>query len=147
LISAGVFNHVSGYFADVVWRGLSTEHVRAGFGDAITLAELRQHWLPISPLAYMDRLAQQQPRPIRFICARYDLTFPADLSHDIVQAIRATGHPLDVRWLPCGHYTLGQAPWKYIDGWQIVTFLRKHLSRSEERRVGKECRSGGWRRQ
>ena len=23
--------------------------------------------------------------------------------------------------------TLGQSPWKYIDGWKIVTFLRKHL--------------------
>jgi dienelactone hydrolase len=127
LINAGVFNHVSGYFADVVWRGLSTEHVRAGLGDAITLAELRSYWLPISPLAYMDKLAGQSARPMRFICARYDLTFPADLSQDLVNAIRATGHTLDVQWLPCGHYTLGQAPWKYIDGWQIVTFLRKHL--------------------
>ncbi len=128
LIDAGVFNHVSGYFADVVWRGLSTEHVRAGLGDHITLAELRQHWLPISPLAYIDRLTEQSARPMRFICARYDLTFPADLSQDLIDAIRATGRPLDVRWLPCGHYTLGHAPWKYIDGWQIVTFLRQHLS-------------------
>ncbi|HMT06585.1 MAG TPA: hypothetical protein PKA82_01170 [Pyrinomonadaceae bacterium] len=27
-IDAGVFNHVSGYFSDVVWNGLSTYHVR-----------------------------------------------------------------------------------------------------------------------
>jgi dienelactone hydrolase len=127
LIAAAVFNHVSGYFADVVWRGLSTEHVRAGFGAHTTLAELRRYWLPISPLAYIDRLAAQPPRPMRFIAARYDLTFPADLSRDLLAAVRATGHPLEAHWLPCGHYTLGQAPWKYIDGWKIVTFLRKHL--------------------
>ena len=29
-IDVGVFNHVSGYFADVVWQGISTQHVRAG---------------------------------------------------------------------------------------------------------------------
>lgn len=127
LLRTGVFNHVSGYFADVVWRGLSTEHVRAGFGDQLTLEDLRQYWLPISPLAYLARLSSQQPRPIRFISARYDLTFPADLSRDLINAVRATGHPLDVHWLACGHYTLGQAPWKYFDGWKIVTFLRKHL--------------------
>jgi dienelactone hydrolase len=127
LIRAGVFNHVSGYFADVVWHGLSTEHVRAGLVDHVTLAELRRHWLPISPLAYMTRLAALPPRPMRFISARYDLTFPADLSRDMIAALRTTGHPFDTHWLPCGHYTLGHAPWKYLDGWKIVTFLRKHL--------------------
>ena len=34
-ISAGVFNHVSGYVADVVWRGISTQHVRAGLEGAV----------------------------------------------------------------------------------------------------------------
>jgi dienelactone hydrolase len=126
-LRTGVFNHVSGYFADVVWRGLSTQHVRAGFGDRLTLEDLRQYWLPISPLAYIARLAKFAPRPIRFISARHDLTFPADLSQDLIDALRSTGHPLDVQWLACGHYTLGQAPWKYVDGWKIVTFLRKHL--------------------
>ena len=126
LLKSGVFNHVSGYVADVVWRGLSTEHVRAGFDGQLTLAELRRHWLPISPFAYIERLAALTPRPMRFIAARYDLTFPLDLSRDLIRAVRSTGHPLDMQWLPCGHYTLGHAPWKYIDGWKIVTFLRKH---------------------
>ena len=127
LVRTGVFNHVSGYVADVVWRGISTAHVRAGFGDAVTLEELRRFWLPISPLAYSDKLRQLPPRPIRFIAARYDLTFPADLSRDAMTGVRNAGHPLDAVWLRCGHYTLGQSPWKYIDGWKIVTFLRKHL--------------------
>jgi dienelactone hydrolase len=126
-IKTGVFNHVSGYVADVTWRGISTAHVRKGVGDQITLEELRAAWLPISPRAYAARLAALPPRPIRFICARHDLTFLPDLSRDIIADIRNTGHPLDVVWLPCGHYTLGESPWKYIDGWKIVTFLRRHL--------------------
>ncbi len=127
LIRTGVFNHVSGYVADVAWRGISTAHVRAGFADAVTLDELRHYWLPISPLAYSDKLKQLPPRPIRFIAARYDLTFPADLSRAAIAGVRNAGHPLDTVWLRCGHYTLGRAPWKYIDGWKIVTFLRKPL--------------------
>jgi dienelactone hydrolase len=128
LIRAGVFNHASGYVADVTWRGLSTAHVRAGIGDALTLETLREAWLPVSPIAYIGKLAAAgPPRPIRFISARYDLTFPVDLSRDIIERIRAAGYPLDVVWLPCGHYTLGETPFKYVDGWKIVAFIRKHL--------------------
>lgn len=126
-IDVGVFNHVSGYFADVVWRGISTQHVRAGFGDAITLDELRAHWLPISPLPFVQRLLKVRERPMRFIAARYDLTFPADLSRDVIAVVKRLGLPLDVAWLPCGHYTSAERPWKYLDGWKIVTFFRRHL--------------------
>lgn len=126
-ISAGVFNHVSGYVADVVWRGISTQHVRAGVEDSLTLEELRAAWLPISPMTFVGRLESQSPRPMRFIAARHDLTFPADLSRQVIEGVRATGAPLDVSWLPCGHYTSGERPWVYLDGWKIVGFLRKSL--------------------
>jgi pimeloyl-ACP methyl ester carboxylesterase len=125
-LRAGVFNHASGYFADVVWRGLSTAHVREGIGDAVTLEELRELWLPVSPYAFAAKLARA-PRPIRFISARYDLTFHADLTRDVIEHLRSHGHPPDVVWLRCGHYTLGTTPFKHIDGWKIVTFIRKHL--------------------
>ena len=126
-IRAGVFNHVSGYFADVVWRGISTRHVRAGMEGSVTLEELREAWLPVSPMSFAARLRGQSPRPMRFIAARHDLTFPADLSREVIEGVRATGAPLDVVWLPCGHYTSGERPWVYLDGWKIVGFLRKNL--------------------
>ena len=126
-IDAGVFNHVSGYVADVVWRGISTQHVRAGIEGAITLEELREAWLPISPMSYVQRLASLRRRPMRFIAARHDLTFPADLSHEVIAGVRATGVPVNVSWLPCGHYTSGERPWVYLDAWKILGFLRKNL--------------------
>ena len=126
-LKAGAFNHVSGYVADVVWHGLSTAHVRAGFADHLTLEELRTYWKPISPFPYMPRLQHMGDRPIRFIVARYDLTFPIDLSREAIAEARRLDLPLDVVWLPCGHYTTGEMPWKAIDAWKIATFFRKQF--------------------
>lgn len=126
-IEAGVFNHVSGYVADVVWRGLSTYHVREGIGDNVSLDELREFWLPISPMVYIDKLAQMPPRPQRYIYTLYDLTFPVDLSKRLMKALRERDIEHSAVKIPCGHYTLGEKPWVYLDGWKIVSFLRKHL--------------------
>jgi len=126
-IDVGVFNHVSGYFADVVWEGISTRHVRAGIETELTLEELREFWKPISPLPFIPRLLKMPPRPTRFIAARYDLTFPVDLSQQVIAEVKALGIDLDVVWLPCGHYTTAELPWKAIDAWKIATFFRKHL--------------------
>ena len=123
----GVFNHVSGYVADVVWQGISTQHVRAGIDGELTVDELREYWKPISPVPFIPRLLKMRPRPMRFIAARYDLTFPADLSRQVISDVKELGLKLDVVWLPCGHYTLAEMPWKAIDAWKIATFFRKHL--------------------
>jgi hypothetical protein len=126
-IDAGVFNHVSGYVADVVWQGLSTYHVKEGLIGNISLDELREFWLPISPMVYMEKLAKMPPRPQRYIYTLYDLTFPVDLSRDMMRALREHKIEHDVVKIPCGHYTLGEKPWVYFDGWKIVSYLRKHL--------------------
>ncbi|MGQ0541733.1 MAG: alpha/beta hydrolase family protein [Blastocatellia bacterium] len=127
LIDAAVFNHVSGYMADVVWHGLSTYHVRDGFGDNIELDELREYWLPVSPMAYMEKLAAQPPRPQRYIYTLYDLSFPVHLSRDTMKALRKHKIKHSKAAIPCGHYTLGEKPWVYLDGYKIISFLRKHL--------------------
>jgi hypothetical protein len=126
-IDAAVFNHVSGYMADVVWHGLSTYHVRESFAGNITLEELREYWLPVSPMVYMEKLAAQPRRPQRYIYTKYDLSFPLDLSLETMAALRRHNIPHSEVSLPCGHYTLGEKPWVYIDGYKIVSFLRKNL--------------------
>jgi dienelactone hydrolase len=126
-IDVGVFNHVSGYVADVVWQGISTQHVRQGIETDLTVDELREFWTPISPVPFIPRLLEMKPRPMRFIAARYDLTFPVDLSRQVIDEVKSLGIDLDVVWLPCGHYTTAEMPWKAIDAWKIATFFRKHL--------------------
>jgi hypothetical protein len=126
-IDVGVFNHVSGYFADVVWKGISTQHVKQGIETELTLDELREFWQPISPVPFVPRLVNMKRRPMRFIAARYDLTFPVEMSKQVISEIRSLGIELDVVWLPCGHYTTAELPWKAIDAWKIATFMRRHL--------------------
>lgn len=126
-IDAAVFNHVSGYVADVVWQGLSTYHVKQGIADNVDLDELREFWLPISPMAYMDRLAKLPPRPQRYIYTLYDLSFPVDLSRDVMRELKRRDIEHSRSAIPCGHYTLGEKPWVYLDGYKIISYLHKHL--------------------
>jgi hypothetical protein len=126
-INVGTFNHVSGYVADVVWQGISTQHVKQGIETHLTVEELREFWTPISPVPFIRRLPKMAPRAMRFIAAKYDLTFPVDLSRQVIDEVRSLGIDLDVVWLPCGHYTTAEMPWKAIDAWKIATFMRKHL--------------------
>ncbi len=124
LIRAEACNHISPYFADVVWRGLSTRHVREGLDGHIDLDTLRTLWMPISPRWYLERLRNRQTL---LVYARYDLTFPVDLSEDLVREFREMKIAHEVAVLPCGHYSTGKTPFKYLDGWILTRFLRKAL--------------------
>jgi hypothetical protein len=126
LIRAQALNHISPHFADVVWRGLSTRHVREALDGHIELDLLRTLWRPISPRWYLDRL---RDRKTLLVYARYDLTFPVDLSEELVRAFRDERVPHEVAVLRCGHYSTGKAPFKFADGWILTRFLRRELVR------------------
>ena len=124
LVKAMALNHVSPWFADVVWEGLSTAHVRAGMEGHIDLPRLREMWRPISPQSYMHRIAN---RPSLLVYALYDLSFPLHLSRDVAREFKKHNPPTRIRVLPCGHYTTGVAPFKYLDGYYLARFLHKEL--------------------
>ena len=125
-IQCAVFNHVSAYFADVVWRGLATRFVRWGLEGHVTLNDLRECWAPISPFSYISRLAQAS-RPHRLISASYDLTFLPELSELVFAEYQRRGMACDRVNLPCGHYTTARFPFSYLDGWHICSFLYREL--------------------
>jgi dienelactone hydrolase len=124
LIRAGALNHISPYFADVVWEGLSTSHVRQGLDGNIDLDRLRRMWLPISPFPFLDRL---KDRKVLLVYAKYDLTFPVRLSKRLVEEFRARGVDHELTVLPCGHYSTGVAPFSWLDAWVLIRFLRRNL--------------------
>lgn len=125
LVQAQALNHISPYFADVVWRGLSTRHVREGLDGHIELEQLRNFWRPISPQWFLERV---RDRHTLLVYARYDLTFPVDLSEDLVREFRQRRIPHELAVLPCGHYSTGKTPFKFVDGWILTRFLKRALS-------------------
>jgi dienelactone hydrolase len=125
-IAVNVFNHCSLHVADVVWTGLSTQHIRQGIEEHIDLDRLRRAWMAISPGNYIQKFAARKHKSL-FIYARYDTTFLPEFSREVVAKVRE--HKLDHRVvaLPCGHYTLGESPFKFIDGYHICAYLKRTL--------------------
>ncbi|AEP11358.1 RcgR family putative quorum lactone hydrolase [Chloracidobacterium thermophilum] len=129
-LQVAAFNHVSSYFADVVWTGISTSHVRAGLEQHVTRHDLREYWLPISPFPYIERLGRPENRSKKtlLIAARYDMTFLPHLTRHALSEFERHRAPYTSAWMYCGHYTTGETPFKFHDGYLMINHMRKHLN-------------------
>ncbi|MCX6621781.1 MAG: abhydrolase domain-containing 18 [Acidobacteria bacterium] len=125
-LSVGVFNHVSMYFSDVVWTGISTRHVRQGLAGQLTQDELRNFWAVVSPATFLDRMTAH-PLKSLLIWGRYDTSFLPVYSRQVLEAFRARKLPHKTFCLPCAHYTTGQFPFNLLDGLTMCRFLRRNL--------------------
>ena len=125
-LRVGAYNHVSSYFGDVVWEGISTAHVRRGLESTLTREEARRVWLSVSPNAYIE-LLMRNPRHGLFISALYDLSFPPELSQLLFQECERHGLNYDRSLVPWGHYTMGKTPFKYYFGYLVINYFRKNL--------------------
>lgn len=122
-IAVNAFNHASMAFGDVVWTGQSTRHIRAAFEQAgMTQDQLYRLWAGISPVSYMEKFAAH-PKKVLVVHARYDLTFLPEFSEQVLAAFAAHGIDFVSKVLPCGHYTTGETPYKFMDGWWLGSFV------------------------
>ncbi len=122
-IRVTAFNHASMSFGDVVWTGQSTRHIREAFeAIGMTHQRLRDVWAAISPSHYMDQFAAN-PRKVLLVHATYDLTFLQEYSLQVIENFRRRGLDFVSKVLPCGHYTTGETPYKFMDGWYLGSFV------------------------
>ena len=128
-IEVVAFNHASTYVADVVWHGQSTRHIRQGLEPHIDLERLRELWTAISPMSYFKQFARF-PRRSLIVYAKYDLTFLPEFSRQVVSEFERRKLHHKVVALPCGHYSIGQALFSYLDGWHLASFLGRAFKRS-----------------
>ena len=126
------FNHASTQFGDVVWTGQSTRHVKAAFEHAgLTQDETRAMFAGVSPMSFMEeyaatgaaRWAGDKARRTLVVYAPYDLTFVVKYSREVLTNFDAHGVDYVAKVLPCGHYTTGETPYKFLDGWYLGSFI------------------------
>ena len=79
-------------------------------------------WLPISPQPYLDACATRRPARLRAL--RPDL--PGRALGRCCDDFRARAAARIAR-APCGHYSTGKAPFKFLDGAVLTRFLYKNL--------------------
>jgi hypothetical protein len=139
-LRVNAFNHASTAFGDVVWAGQSTRHIREGVEAAgLTQDRLRALWAAISPVSFYSRFVSEQAGgPLKralFVYARYDLTFPLEYSLKVVEAARRSPLNHEVHVLPCGHYSTGETPYKFIDGWYLGWFVYRAFKALREEKA------------
>ena len=75
----------------------------------------------MSPVSHFHRFigpkANGAAKNSLLVYADYDLTFPREYS------LQSHGVRFERRVLPCGHYTTGETPFKYMDGWYMGWFV------------------------
>jgi hypothetical protein len=80
-------------------------------------------------VSYYHRVASPDggwpEKKILLVYAEYDLTFPKEYSVQVVDAFRQLGLNFTPKVLQCGHYTTGETPYKYIDGWYLGSFVHR----------------------
>jgi hypothetical protein len=141
-IRVNAFNHASTSFGDVAWAGQSTRHIRQALEQTgLTQERLRALWSAISPVSYFSRIASPAAggpqKKVLVVYANYDLTFPKEYSLQVVDAFQRIGLNFEPRVLPCGHYTTGETPYKFIDGWYMGSFVyRAFKALREEKAAG-----------
>jgi hypothetical protein len=149
-LRVNAFNHASAAVGDVVWAGQSTRHIRQALEEAgLTQARVRALWGGASPVNYYEKFASHsQPaangdasewiKKVLLIYARYDLTFPYEYSLKVVESFREHGIAFEPKLLPCGHYTTGETPFQYLDGWWMGSFVYRSFKElaKEPRRAG-----------
>lgn len=125
-LRAGAFLHVSTYFGDVVSNGLTTINVWESMKGNLTAEEATRFWSPISPLPFVRKL-KGTGKKILAISGRYDPTFWPEFTESFLQTMRRNEVPFEALALPCGHYSLGVAPFKWVVGHRFGTFLAREL--------------------
>jgi hypothetical protein len=131
-IEVCAFNHASTQFGDVVWTGQSTRHIRAAFEEAgLSQEDVRAIFRAVSPTSYMDQFAAHSKR-VLVVHATYDLTFLEEFSLEVLKNFERLGVDYVSKVLPCGHYTTGETPYKYMDGWYLGSFVYQAFKRLRE---------------
>jgi pimeloyl-ACP methyl ester carboxylesterase len=114
----------AGDFAETVWNGRATRHIRAALDSHVELAQLKRIWAIISPSSFLDYFRKSNAR-LLMVNGRRDKVVPFYSTTRFVEELREAGVSLQWRVLPCGHYTLARVPFSWWSLLLAVRFMRR----------------------
>ena len=125
-VRAAVLILMADDFAEVVWTGSTTRHLRQTLERRFSLDELRAAWSVISPAGYAARLRGELER-LLIISGALDTVFMPELTQGYVERLRR--HGLDPSWVRygCGHYTLALPFYALRTFGRTLSHLRANL--------------------
>lgn len=126
-IRAGAFLHVATFCGDVVANGLTTMNVWESLQLKLSQEDIRRYWSPISPFPYIPKLLGTGKK-ILAITGEYDPTFWPEFTNAFFDEAPRGGVEVERLSLPCGHYSMGAAPFKWLVGFRFGTFLFQSLA-------------------
>jgi dienelactone hydrolase len=121
-IQATLLLVTAGSFADVVWTGRATRHIGRALQEAVTLPELRAIWSLISLDTFCDQLVENQQQLLIVSAKRDQVVLPVYTKAFLAQ-LHAAGATVSHMALPCGHYSMGMAPFNALAALRIMAFL------------------------
>lgn len=112
--------------AELIWRSTATVHLRQSFESKLSLNDLNKAWSCISPSNYLHKLARKE-FAMHVAWGRYDSVCPVELTQRMLDNLRKLNvRTSDVSY-PCGHNTLGVAPFIYMAGLRGLLFMQNRL--------------------
>lgn len=125
-INAAVLNLMAGDFAEVVWTGRATQHIRESIESRITLEDLKHAWSIISPATYAHKLRGRAVHNL-IVSAKDDDVFLPYLTKQLIEKYRDERIKLEWTVLPCGHYTIKIFPFNLMFLFTVNRFLKLYL--------------------
>jgi alpha/beta hydrolase family protein len=125
-VKAAAFLLMADDFAEVVWTGSATRHVRESLERTFTLDQVRAAWPIISPHSYARTLAARMEK-LLIVSGELDTVFLPRLTRAYVERLREAGLPARWRRFGCGHYTLGMLPYAVRAAYETIAHLKRSL--------------------
>jgi hypothetical protein len=113
----------AGDFAEVVWTGRATRHIRRGLESKMGLDGLGSVWSIISTGTFAEKLSRADYGTL-IISGGRDAVVKPYLTQRFIDQLQARGAP--VRWmrLGCGHYSLALPPFSIATFARLLLFFR-----------------------
>ena len=122
-VRASVLLLTAGSFADVVWTGRATRHIRTALQSGITLEQLREAWSIISLDSFIDQFRKHKHQILVVSATRDQVILPI-WSKDFLDKLGDGGVSFQHSAYSCGHYSLAIPPFSVFAGFRAWRFLK-----------------------